>query len=858
MRAPVSSWMRGTTETKQLKVVVAGDVTVDWLEWPVAARNEAASATCSSNWQLQDGIRLTARPGGALLLAGLVRGAGIAPMAAPEILDLERVPATEVLHSHVRLARFAASAGGDGRNQVWRVTENCGYTGPDSGRLQPLGLSRDDPLADLIILDDAGNGFRDEPSIWPQALVTAGSQPLILLKMSRPLAVGPLFQELSRSHSDRLVVIVDADDLRCEGANISRRLSWERTAKDFVWQMANNRRLAALAACRNLVVRFGLDGAIHRIAIGDRTTAVLYCDPVRIEGEYDEQHPGEMMGLGAAFLAALAGQVARGGLDQVGEGARAGIAASRRLLEAGFGKSGREPDWIVDELFEASPHDAVIAGVVVPVKSSLTSADPEFWTILQESTHERLEAVALNYVEWGTDPVLDQVPVGRFGKLKTIDRTEIEGYRSVKNLISEYLAAGYVKRPLCIGVFGPPGAGKTFAVKQIAKSVGEGAIESISFNVAQWESPRDLASAFHRVRDVVLEGNVPLVFFDEFDASFEGIPLGWLKFFLDPMQDGRFKDGESSHPIGKAIFVFAGATSSSLSEFTREGGGDQPIERFRLVKGPDFVSRLRGYVDILGINQRGDQDRLYVIRRAMALRALLETGARQLMDHSGRIRIDPGLLRALIKIPEYRHGMRSLESLIDMSMLSGREVFEQSALPPAPQLELHVDAETFTRLVARDVLVGAARERIAQAIHEAFVEDNAATTPEEDQRMLRWDDLTEDERESNREQADWFPSYLEAVGCGFLPAKDENPQRVEFTAEEVEKLAQMEHERWWAQKRAAGYVFGPVKSDVEKTHPCMVPWDELSEAEREKDREAVRDIPERMAAAGFETYRLGS
>ena len=38
----------------------------------------------------------------------------------------------------------------------------------------------------------------------------------------------------------------------------------------------------------------------------------------------------------------------------------------------------------------------------------------------------------------------------------------------------------------------------------------------------------------------------------------------------------------------------------------------------------------------------------------------------------------------------------------------------------------------------------------------------------------------------------------------------------------------------------------------------MVPWDQLSEAEREKDREAVRNIPERMAAAGFETYRLGA
>jgi hypothetical protein len=36
-----------------------------------------------------------------------------------------------------------------------------------------------------------------------------------------------------------------------------------------------------------------------------------------------------------------------------------------------------------------------------------------------------------------------------------------------------------------------------------------------------------------------------------------------------------------------------------------------------------------------------------------------------------------------------------------------------------------------------------------------------------------------------------------------------------------------------------------------------VPWDELPGEEKEKDREAVREIPQRLAAARFETYRLG-
>lgn len=148
-------------------------------------------------------------------------------------------------------------------------------------------------------------------------------------------------------------------------------------------------------------------------------------------------------------------------------------------------------------------------------------------------------------------------------------------------------------------------------------------------------------------------------------------------------------------------------------------------------------------------------------------------------------------------------------------------------------------------------------EDIARAIHEAFISMNKGRLDQNDLRLLPWDDLPEVYRESNRRQADWFPVYLETVGCGFAPAEYTPLRRVKFTVEEVELLAQLEHERWWAQKRAAGYVFGPVKSDVTKTHPCMVPWEQLSEAEREKDREAVRDIPERMAAAGFETYRLG-
>lgn len=43
------------------------------------------------------------------------------------------------------------------------------------------------------------------------------------------------------------------------------------------------------------------------------------------------------------------------------------------------------------------------------------------------------------------------------------------------------------------------------------------------------------------------------------------------------------------------------------------------------------------------------------------------------------------------------------------------------------------------------------------------------------------------------------------------------------------------HLSWYAEKVANGWVYGEVKDPVEKTHPCLVPYDELPRAQRLKD-----------------------
>jgi len=43
------------------------------------------------------------------------------------------------------------------------------------------------------------------------------------------------------------------------------------------------------------------------------------------------------------------------------------------------------------------------------------------------------------------------------------------------------------------------------------------------------------------------------------------------------------------------------------------------------------------------------------------------------------------------------------------------------------------------------------------------------------------------------------------------------------------------HEAWALKKRVDGWRYGEVKDDDEKTHPCMVPYHELSPAQQAKD-----------------------
>lgn len=58
---------------------------------------------------------------------------------------------------------------------------------------------------------------------------------------------------------------------------------------------------------------------------------------------------------------------------------------------------------------------------------------------------------------------------------------------------------------------------------------------------------------------------------------------------------------------------------------------------------------------------------------------------------------------------------------------------------------------------------------------------------------------------------------------------------VKFTLENPNCTPEDQHSNWYKEKESQGWVYGPFKNFTSKAHPCMLPYDELPEAQRIKD-----------------------
>ena len=269
-------------------ILVAGAVSYDYLVCPMGSQHFFGAEGSHANG---DAANIVVRSGGAELVAGLLTAGAsdyglevIGPVAqsngvsngmksnASTLVDLEphacSLPGQQPGYQVVRLRHI-------GQSSSWQAppTNEAVSTAPIAA-----------------VISGSGNDLHDlEPAI---DLLQRVRPRYIVHHMTRPLATGKLWDAIRDGpktsggvpEPDHLVVIVEADDLRAEGINLSQSLSWEATSEDFVRNLGSNGRLDTLVTCPNLIVRFGNEGIIHHRG-RDAVNPKLYFNPRSMECE---------------------------------------------------------------------------------------------------------------------------------------------------------------------------------------------------------------------------------------------------------------------------------------------------------------------------------------------------------------------------------------------------------------------------------------------------------------------------------------------------------------------------------------------------------------------------------------------
>jgi hypothetical protein len=148
-------------------------------------------------------------------------------------------------------------------------------------------------------------------------------------------------------------------------------------------------------------------------------------------------------------------------------------------------------------------------------------------------------------------------------------------------------------------------------------------------------------------------------------------------------------------------------------------------------------------------------------------------------------------------------------------------------------------------------------ERLARAIHDRYLRQqlDAGAALGSTPAMHPWPDLSDDLRGGNRAQAADIGPKLNDVGCSLAPNPIWGDPKI-LTPPMIEKLARREHRRWCQAKVNAGWRYAPRRDEVRMLHPDLIRWEDLSELEREKNHDAVRQLPELLADVGFRIVRV--
>jgi len=143
--------------------------------------------------------------------------------------------------------------------------------------------------------------------------------------------------------------------------------------------------------------------------------------------------------------------------------------------------------------------------------------------------------------------------------------------------------------------------------------------------------------------------------------------------------------------------------------------------------------------------------------------------------------------------------------------------------------------------------------------------------------LIPYADLPEEYKRSNRNSIRDIPVKLAMIGYVMTPARSNEPP-FDFPGNALEQLAEMEHDRYMLEAVEMGWHYAPDQPKKFPVDPTLLPWNAMNrkeiierypaqlaqvigeaglpEAEKEKDRELVRSIPNVLTRVGYTVLKL--
>jgi ppGpp synthetase/RelA/SpoT-type nucleotidyltranferase len=203
-------------------------------------------------------------------------------------------------------------------------------------------------------------------------------------------------------------------------------------------------------------------------------------------------------------------------------------------------------------------------------------------------------------------------------------------------------------------------------------------------------------------------------------------------------------------------------------------------------------------------------------------------------------------------------------ALIDKSGGAADNLIQNPLWKEEPNLLLlPPDSDTIWALVNQNRKISFTPQEtllLAEEVHNYYRKERLSSLKPDTQNIddlkvvMTWDKLDPKLKTSNLKQVEFYEHLLNQVGLCIRKSDTPKIFQLDETFKDIDRLAQLEHARWNAERLLAGWRYGAVKDIKRKLNPCIVKWDELSDETKEYDYKPVRNIPFLLAKIGYEVY----